>query len=661
MTKRYNKIVIEFFIIALLIMIPYSILVYFIFNTDISAFVRMTSITLITVMLLPIFIITFLAIIYVRKKRETIIQSFDSYVETMISQTGVGVLIFNDEFEIVWASNFIENRIGRTIIGSNLYSLSNKFSLKIENGIEEFKFTENNITFLARINFDEKLIVLKDITNEELVLKQYSDEKAVIAELEIDNFQQLQVVLSQEELFKIQSSVIKMLDFLVDKYKIIYRQYLNGKFIIFTNQQVLNEFVKNNFNFLDQIRKTKINESNLMFSVSIGVGHGLPYHSDLIELAKEGLLQALSRGGDQVAVMEGSLKAKYYGSKTEHGSTTSRVKIKQISSNIEEKLDSNKIKNVLIFGHQDADLDAIGASLGIYQISKLFNKNVYIQNITIDNTTEEFLNESFSSEFIKNTFIKPSKSNKIATKKDTLVFIVDTAEANRIENPKILEKVNLDNVFILDHHRVSKFPDEIPMSNIYIDTTASSSSEIVSEIIQFFKTKIKLPKDISQMLLNGIYLDTKQFTFATSTRTFAAASWLEEFGASSSVSSKILKLPEKYATTLQEILSLTKEVKPGFFLSSYSKEVPQDIISLAADEILRTRGRKAAFVIAKLPGSTTFKLSARGIDTNVQIIAESVGGGGHFTASAATSKEPIDIFTDNVINAIITADQKDRN
>jgi c-di-AMP phosphodiesterase-like protein len=105
-------------------------------------------------------------------------------------------------------------------------------------------------------------------------------------------------------------------------------------------------------------------------------------------------------------------------------------------------------------------------------------------------------------------------------------------------------------------------------------------------------------------------------------------------------------------------MALAKEIKPGFFLSVYEKEVPEDIISIAADEMLRIEGRKATFVIAQLPGKKELKMSSRGIDTNVQIIAEAVGGGGHFSSSAATSKEPIKVFSDNLIHSIVSEKER---
>ena len=593
----------------------------------------------------------FTAFHFVKKRREVIQKSFDSYVEESISIVGAGIIIYNEYFEIIWISNFIQQRLNMSLIGKSVASLPG-FKESIDEGKNPFIVEIGGVILRAKIDYKNNTIILKDITNERMLLKQYVSEKGVISELEIDNYQQLQVVLAQEELFAVHSAVNKMLDSLVEKYNVVYRQYANGKYLLITNNEVLEDWIDTNFSFLDMIREHKVMEG-LRLSASMGVGFGSSTHNELVELAKDGLRQSMARGGDQVSVLENNRKPKYFGSKTEAAKLTSRVKIKQIADIVQKRLSDRKVRDVIIYGHKFADLDAIGAALGMYHFAKQFGKEVYIQNETFDDTTKDVVEEMFTKEERQNIFIKPSKALKIANA-TTIHIIVDTSELHMVESEAMLRKADMHNIFILDHHRISQLAEDVPMENVYVDTSASSASEIVSELMQFSSKLVKLPQRVSQMLLNGIYLDTKQFVKSSSSRTFAAAAWLESFGALSTKAAAILKLPERYTQIINQILSSVKEVKPGYFLSAYKGEVPVDIISLAADEILRTQGRKVAVVIAKVPGKQMFKMSTRGIDTNVQVIAEAVGGGGHFNAAAAVSKEPIDIFEDNIISAIVS-------
>ena len=165
------------------------------------------------------------------------------------------------------------------------------------------------------------------------------------------------------------------------------------------------------------------------------------------------------------------------------------------------------------------------------------------------------------------------------------------------------------------------------------------------------------------MLLNGIYLDTNQFKKSTSSRTFAAAALLEDWGANMQETLSIMKISSGTNEKIMKIVSESKEVKPGYWLSYTSDVVPIDVVSMAADEILKIEGRKAAFVVAQLPkksqsDGTVYKLSARSMNVNVQLIAEAVGGGGHFNAAAAVSdsktNESLESFVDNITQAIIS-------
>ena len=503
-------------------------------------------------------------------------------------------------------------------------------------------------------------MAIRDVTHESTLLKHYTNEKTVIGEIEIDNFQEYQTTLSQEEVFKAQSEVIKCLDELVEKYNISYWQHVNGKYVVFLNEETLKILTTQNFDFFKPLRNVKIKDG-IQLSLSMGFGTGTSISNQLVLLSKEALLQAQSRGGDQVCVNRLGKQPIYFGSHSEGAKSVSKVKIKQMAYNLENKLNDKNIKRVIVYGHKNADLDALGASFGIVEIAKMFNKEVFIQNTTFDGTTKFAIKKLLSNKGVENIFISPQKANRLTHKKTTLSVIVDTSDLKRIENINLLNDKEVEensNIFIFDHHRVLTLPSGIKSENIYIDTTSSSASEIVVELIQFFKRFIKIRTSVAQMLLNGIYLDTMQFQKSTSARTFQAASFLESKGALSTISTNILKISEKWSKTIQKITASAEEIKPGFFLSVFKDDVDGDVLSKAADEILRVANRKASFVIGKVPGSNSYKLSARGVETNVQVIAENVGGGGHFSAAAAVSNEPLEVFKDNVIQSIVERGDK---
>ncbi len=594
-----------------------------------------------------------------KEKSLNVKKSLNFYFENIVSKSGMGIVVLSSTGKIIWVSDFIASRFDKKIINKQIIEIIP--SLDISTMVEEYEtiISKNSLFYNIKYFPKQLMITFKDITEEQTAINYYELEKTVIGELEIDNFQQFQSILSEEEIFIVQSMAINLLDSVSRKYNLTFRQYVNGKFLLVTNKTNLDKMIATNFFEFDSL-KNNDSLKNIKVSVSIGFGIGSNKFDKLIEMAKVGIRQSQSRGGDQVTIISEKDKPKYYGSKSEIAINESRTKIKHISQNFKEKLLDQSIQNVIIYGHKYADLDAIGASMAIYEISKYFDKEVYIQNQTFDDTAKKSISKYIPNE--SKIFISPSKANSMTNKK-TLVVVLDCADSSRVENSKVFIKPLPSNVFIFDHHRISKLDETLVDLNVFIESTASSTCEIITELIAFNQMKSILSQNTIQMLLNGLYMDSNQFQKSTSSKTFFAASLLGEWGAKSENSIEILKISNEIDQLIKKILSNLKEIKPGYWLTSYNEVVPSDVVSMAADEILRIDDRRAAFVIAKQAKqhnleNDVFKLSARGIKTNVQVIAEEVGGGGHFSAAAAfsdaKSKETIEIFTDNVIQAIIS-------
>lgn len=596
---------------------------------------------------------------WTQERSLSIKKSINFYFENVISNSGIGIVVLAPTGKIIWISEFIASRFNKKIINKQITHLIP--SINITTIMEDYETVISKNNLFYKVNYFPKqlMITVKDITQEQTAINYYELEQAIIGELDIDNFQQFQSILSEEEIFVIQSKVINLLESISKKYNLTFRQYVNGKFLLITNKSNLDRMIATNFYEFDSL---KINDTlkNVRISVSIGFGVGSNKFDKLNEMAKDGIRQSQSRGGDQVTIISEKDKPKYYGSKSEISINESRTEIKNISQNFKDKLLDPSIDSIIIYGHKDADLDAIGSSMAIYEIAKHFDKEAYIQNQTFDNTAKKSISKYIDNE--SKIFISPSRANALTSNK-TLIVVLDCSDSSRVENPKIFMKALPQNIFVFDHHRVSKLDDVLLSFNVFIESTASSTCEIITELIAFNQLKSILTNNTIQMLMNGLYMDSNQFQKSTSSKTFFAASLLEEWGAKSENAIEILKISNETHDLIQKILKNLREIKPGYWLTSYNEIVPTDVVSMAADEILRIDGRNAAFVIAKQPKTSKsendiFKLSARGIRTNVQIIAEEVGGGGHFSAAAAISdyksKETIEVFTDNVIQAIIS-------
>ncbi|WP_143823622.1 DHH family phosphoesterase [Mycoplasmopsis agassizii] len=602
---------------------------------------------------------------YLTKKNYFINRSFYQYLDKVIAQHKIGVLILNPLSKIVWSSEYLNNELGSNLIDRKLAQVFPEVKDQLVYDDEDdilIKREKNGVTviyLLKRYN-NYNMVTIEDVTVRESIITNYRDEKIAVGEIEIDNYQLYQSVLSEEEIFNIEATIVDLLENLVKEYNIAYRQYVKGKFIIITNNETIEKLIKSEFNFIEQLENNSKLKSNVRLTISMGIARGMYKISELFEVSKSALRQSQSRGGDQVTIYQKDQKPIFFGSKSEISVNYSRTMIKEVARLLEHKLTSKSINKVIVYGHKLADLDAFGSAYAMVWLAKQFGKEAYIQNVTFDNTTKKAIAKYLGKP--ENLFIKPSTASQMSDE-NTLVIIVDTAEAKRIENENAFNKVKPENIFVLDHHRVSENVQFCPLQNQYIETTASSASEITTEVISFIKHELKHDAVVSQMLLNGIYMDTNQFQKSTSGPTFNAAALLEFRGASAIEAVELLKVSEENNKIIKKLVDDIKEIKTGFFISYTSNEVPEDIVSIAADEMLRISGRKAVFVIAKIPHSNPalYKMSARGIKTNVQIIAEAVGGGGHYAAAAAVSNEEIEKFVDNIVQAIVSVKYNESN
>lgn len=641
-----KKLIILIIQIICLLIIP--MIIFFIGIIKFPEKWRTPLIAIYSLFLVALGISTFFIVRKFLKESQIANRTLNQYLQNEINDQGLGTMIFLNNGKIIWATNFILNKFGKSIIGKNIKDV---FMIEEwENNNHNFVFKKDDYEYEVFVNFEKNIVIVKDITIQSNLLSDYKKQRVVFGEIHIDNMNLYQVSLSQEELYKIYSNFGAMLEEISRKNNIIYRQYENGRFFLLTNQESLDNLEKTKFQAFEMLKNKNVyNGVNL--TISAGFSYGIFKYDILDKLAKEALLQSKTRGGDQITVLTKYEKPRYYGSSSEIDINMSRTNVTYIAKNLMNKLKSKNINKVIVYGHKDADLDALGSSWGIYKLAKSMGKEAYIQNKTFDDTTQRIYDKLEPLD--KQVFISPKEATNLNDKK-TLVVICDTSDETRIENIQAFKDIDKENIIVIDHHRIGLNPKFAMRENLYIDSSASSASEIVTEIIAITNSDERIDVKTAQHLLNGIYLDTKNFQKQTSSKTFSAAALLEKWGAKISVSVNNLKFDEKIFEQVTELLENLEEIKDGFFLAYKNIPVAPDVISIAADEILRVNGRKAAFVVAKLPGLKRCKMSARGIETNVQLIAENVGGGGHFGTAAAESDEDIELFVNNLKQAIVS-------
>lgn len=494
---------------------------------------------------------------------------------------------------------------------------------------------------VSNIDADEEIIILyfADVTKIENLKRVYENEKFISAVILIDNYDEIVQNTQTSERPLLFAAYDAIFDNIAQKTGGIIKKIEKDRYLFYFQNEFLTEFNANKFEILNEF-KTVSDNPNKIPTFSIGIGTGGDSMAKNDSLSYEALDMSISRGGDQITIKTPT-KYDFVGGGTKEREKRTRVRARVIANSLSDLI--NNSKNVIIMGHKNADMDVVGAALGLARIISNRQKEVKILMETCNQTVTAF-KDTLSNEYL-DLFINSSYATEISTD-ETLAIVVDTHVSTMLDSPDILNICN--KYVIIDHHR--KNPDFLNNAVLtYHEPYASSASELVTELIQYLDSALKLPLAEANAMYAGIYLDTKNFTFKTNTGTFDAASFLKKHGADQIRIKKMFQLDRESIVKIWDIVASAKEYKNKIYIASCTKSSPdmRTIVASAADEMLNIKGVSAAFVICDMDGS--FFISARSLgDINVQVIMEKLGGGGHVTIAAASVK------TDNIIDCIST-------
>lgn len=551
--------------------------------------------------------------------------------EDVITQLPFGMVLYDEDFSVQWTNDYMTRLYAESMIGKNLQDLSENMIDFINSGEKHEVFFIFNRYFKVQIRRDEKLLYFFDVTKMEELRKQFEEEQAVIAFITLDNYDEVTQGADDQIRSNISSLVTSTLNKWAKQYNILLRRTSSDRFIALMNVKSLQEVEKSKFDILDEIRE-QTSKEKLPITLSIGVGLGDVTFIELGEIAQSSLDLALGRGGDQVAIKEKHGKVRFYGGKSNALEKRTRVRARVISHALRDfVLESQK---VFVMGHKSPDMDAIGASIGVLKIAELNGKNGFIvldQNDT-HSDVRKLMDEVEKDEELWSKFISPERALEMVTEQ-TLLVIVDTHKPSLVIEPALLNKV--DRIIVLDHHRRGEEFIKDPVL-VYMEPYASSTSELVTELIEYQPKKPNMSILEATALLAGIIVDTKSFAVHTGSRTFDAASFLRQNGADTTLVQHLLKEDFDQYVKRAKLIETAQLYEKGIAIAKASKEetFPQVLIAQAADTLLTMDGIVASFVICKVKGER-ISISARSLgDINVQLIMEKLGGGGHLTNAA---------------------------
>lgn len=473
------------------------------------------------------------------------------------------------------------------------------------------------------------LLYLEDISDYVILEDEFRKIHPSVMSIQIDNFEDIVSMLKESEKTHLTIEIEKLLESYFEQFGGIIRKIAADKFFSVIEDQCLEKMINDKFKILEKVRAVSFSDKNNI-SLSIGVGRSGDSLAESEKQAKQALEMAQGRGGDQVAI-KNQTEFEFFGGVSKGVEKHTKVKTRIVSNALIELI--NNSENIFIMGHRYSDLDAVGAAAGLLGAIRCLSQGINVRCVV---DMEHTLALPIINRLIENVhdeediFITPQQALE-QVNSDSLVIVVDTHNKDLVESIELYEAVK--KVVVIDHHRQTvNFIDNAVI--FHHEPYASSASEMVAELIQYFTGISKIQSYYADAMLAGIMLDTKDFIMRTGVRTFEAAAFLRKLNAD------MVAVKGLFATSIVCVQKRSKLVSSAEIYNRCAIAVSNDedmdmrvASAQAADEMLSIEGADASFVIFMSAGIANISARSRGL-LNVQIIMEKLGGGGHQTMAA---------------------------
>lgn len=545
----------------------------------------------------------------------------------------VPVILTAESGEIVWYNEAFKNGYeeaaalpGRTladVLGADLFdqlTVSHHAEVKFGNRIYKmYRFSE------GRSAEESCAYMLFDITSHRKLKQEYLQSRPVVAIVDIDNFDEITRGIKDSDAAALKSVIHNRVEKWGAGTNGIVRRIHGDSYMFVFDERNVGKLIEDKFKVLDEVRALKIGEYSP--TLSIGIGRSTETLGECQELAMQALEMAQSRGGDQVAIKNASGEYRFFGGMTAATEKHTKARARVLASAMRDLMKS--ADHVILMGHQHADLDCLGSAYGLWKLARSFEKDAYL--VMNEKTGMAPLlydrirgmNEEFRA--YRAEEVKPLITDR------TLLVITDVHRASFTEAPELVDLCR--NVVVIDHHR--KAVDYIQKAVIfYHETAASSASEMVTEMLQYVGPRA-VGQAEAEALLAGIMLDTKNFCLNAGVRTFEASAYLRNKGADPIQVKKLFSgTMEDYHLRAAIVASAVVYGNTAIAVCKENSAAARLAAAQAADELLGIQGVAASFVLCRIENGQ-INISARSLGSmNVQVIMESLGGGGHRTMAA---------------------------
>src|SRR5699024_1993070 len=427
--------------------------------------------------------------------------------EEALLEMPIGIILYNEDLQVEWANPFINDFCEEdTIVGDSLRDISDQLAEAIREEKQEVTFPMGDHFLYTRIKREDRLLYLFDYTEHVQTKVLYEENKSAIAIIYLDNYDEITTNMEDALKSKLNSAVTSVLNEWALAHDMYLKRTSQDRFLAIATQEALTALEKDKFAILDNVRHIDIEaDQRNPVTLSIGVGKGDATLAQLGELAQSSLDLALGRGGDQVVVKNERSKVEFYGGKTNPMEKRTRVRARVISHALRDLVQASD--KIIIMGHKMPDMDSLGAAIGVLNIAKSNDVEGYIvfDEKDIHVGVQRIITELKQDESIWQHFISSDDAEEIITNQ-SLAVVVDTHKPMLVANERLLSKT--DYKVVIDHHRRGEDFIEHP-TLVYMEPYASSTSELVTELLEYQPKKVKLKMIEATALLAGIIVDTK--------------------------------------------------------------------------------------------------------------------------------------------------------
>ena len=469
-----------------------------------------------------------------------------------------------------------------------------------------------------------------DLTELYQVRDEYIRSRPVVSIILVDNYEELTKNLSEGAISTMNAKINDALAKWTESYHGLLRRLEKNRFVFVFEKRDLKRAIDDKFSLLEDIHEIT-SPSGLAASISFGLGVDAESFEEGFEFAALAIEMALSRGGDQ-AVIKDRLNFNFYGGRTKEADHRSKVRSRVTANSMMELIGQSS--KVFIMGHKNADLDAVGAAMGIACLCRKKGKSFYIVIDDENNAAARLIEEIRKVPEYENVFISGQEALLLSDNRSTLV-VVDTNRPDQVECKNLLEAVT--SICVVDHHRRAADYIKPVVVNLH-EPYASSAGELVTELLEYAVEKKDVLPIEAKALMAGIFLDTKSFNVRTGERTFEAAAYLRQLGADTVEVKKLLQNDFQDTMAKYQIIKSARLYRQEIAIAALNAGTTRALAAQAADELLNISGISASFVL--YPDDTGVIISARSIgEANVQMILEPLGGGGNTATAGAQVRD----------------------